>query len=501
MLNKDLQLVEVPVEVKVDPTGTGGNGNDAKKKWQQWFEEITNVAAKQFGDSGKLAGELYIKSLESGFSIDKSIAEKLGEDFDISGALKAQEDEIKKTMKDLLVIDKEKIDSPFAIDNKAFDALKMQVEEIKETINGIEYTKTFSGLQRKIEYLAKSEHELSIASYKTTGFTDEQAASLANLNDEFSRKEILSDYAKKVDELGKSEHELTREKLKLLGATEEELQQFDRMAEKLDKGSLKTFQEVFTNATKDMLSSWGIVDEAINTTLADMAYQLANMSFDAALEGTHELGKALAEGADAGEAMQAAMTAMAQKILDNLPMMFLQAGLQLIANGNWPLGLGFIAAAGSSSIIAGYIDGKTSESSSATANANGGVYNESGVMPFAQGGIFANTVVDKPTLFKFAQGTGLMGERGAEAIIPLQRGSDGRLGISSYGNTENANTAVLVNIHNYSGERISQTNRMDSKGNRSLEVIVGKMVNGVISSGKADSALGSRYEGFRKRGV
>lgn len=48
---------------------------------------------------------------------------------------------------------------------------------------------------------------------------------------------------------------------------------------------------------------------------------------------------------------------------------------------------------------------------------------------FAKGGAFTNTVVDSPTLFKFAKGTGMMGEAGPEAIMPLKRGADGSLGV------------------------------------------------------------------------
>ena len=58
-------------------------------------------------------------------------------------------------------------------------------------------------------------------------------------------------------------------------------------------------------------------------------------------------------------------------------------------------------------------------------NAKGGVYAPNGPVPFARGG-----VVNAPTLFSFNGGTGLMGEAGAEAIMPLARGPDGRLGIA-----------------------------------------------------------------------
>lgn len=48
------------------------------------------------------------------------------------------------------------------------------------------------------------------------------------------------------------------------------------------------------------------------------------------------------------------------------------------------------------------------------------------VMPFAAGGVVA-----QPTYFPMRGGLGLMGETGAEAILPLQRTSDGRLGVAA----------------------------------------------------------------------
>jgi lambda family phage tail tape measure protein len=60
-----------------------------------------------------------------------------------------------------------------------------------------------------------------------------------------------------------------------------------------------------------------------------------------------------------------------------------------------------------------------------------------GIATFARGGTFSNSIVSSPTLFKFADGgttrTGLMGEAGPEAIMPLKRGSDGSLGVQATG--------------------------------------------------------------------
>lgn len=70
------------------------------------------------------------------------------------------------------------------------------------------------------------------------------------------------------------------------------------------------------------------------------------------------------------------------------------------------------------------------------ANANGNVISQGRVMPFAAGGI-----VNSPMLFPLRGGTGLMGEAGPEAIMPLARGADGKLGVRGGGGTH-----VTVNI-------------------------------------------------------
>lgn len=61
--------------------------------------------------------------------------------------------------------------------------------------------------------------------------------------------------------------------------------------------------------------------------------------------------------------------------------------------------------------------------------ANGMAFAQNGIQPFANGGI-----VTKPTFFKYANGgtfsNGVMGEAGPEAIMPLKRGADGKLGVA-----------------------------------------------------------------------
>jgi hypothetical protein len=70
-------------------------------------------------------------------------------------------------------------------------------------------------------------------------------------------------------------------------------------------------------------------------------------------------------------------------------------------------------------------------------SANGNAFAGGHLIPFANGG-----VVSSPTMFPMAQGMGLMGEAGPEAIMPLQRGVDGKLGVRAQGGGQDA---VVIN--------------------------------------------------------
>ncbi len=74
--------------------------------------------------------------------------------------------------------------------------------------------------------------------------------------------------------------------------------------------------------------------------------------------------------------------------------------------------------------------------------AKGMAFDLGGVRKFAQGGVVA-----APTFFKYAGGTGLMGEAGPEAIVPLQRGAGGRLGVGA--------TPSNIQINNYGSAQVT----------------------------------------------
>jgi lambda family phage tail tape measure protein len=109
-------------------------------------------------------------------------------------------------------------------------------------------------------------------------------------------------------------------------------------------------------------------------------------------------------------------------------------------------------------------------------SAKGNIF-DAGLMQFAKGGMFTNSIVTSPTMFKFAQGAGLMGEAGPEAIMPLKRDSQGNLGVRT--NQQQQNVEVVVN--NYGSEKATTKETVNNRGERKIEVVIGDAVAGEIS--------------------
>ncbi|MDH1260415.1 phage tail tape measure protein [Pseudomonas atacamensis] len=96
----------------------------------------------------------------------------------------------------------------------------------------------------------------------------------------------------------------------------------------------------------------------------------------------------------------------------------------------------------------------------------------SGVQMFANGAAFTNSVVSKPTSFGMAGGqTGVMGEAGPEAIMPLTRTAGGQLGVraisgggSAGGNVYNFPVAVSVQTQGNGGAASTEDTSQLGKG-------------------------------------
>lgn len=118
--------------------------------------------------------------------------------------------------------------------------------------------------------------------------------------------------------------------------------------------------------------------------------------------------------------------------------------------------------------------------------------------PAAKGGVFnspdlhsyANSIVSKPTFFKFAKGgipdIGVMGEKNGgspEAIMPLTRASNGDLGVKAQ---------VSSSLNNVKVEVINQTSEDVKVSNTAVRRNDGEWVISLVLNGVSKNVLGSR---------
>ena len=107
-------------------------------------------------------------------------------------------------------------------------------------------------------------------------------------------------------------------------------------------------------------------------------------------------------------------------------------------------------------------------------SAKGNAFGSGGVKMFANGG-----VVDSPTLFNYSGGTGMMGEAGPEAIMPLKRNSQGKLGVQVSGGSSGD---VSIQQHFY----------ISANGDESVRTIIRQEMPNIANAAKAAVIEGKR---------
>ena len=153
------------------------------------------------------------------------------------------------------------------------------------------------------------------------------------------------------------------------------------------------------------------------------------------VQAVQEFGDAFADFVATGKAN---FRDFANSIIKDLARIFakraLFQGLSLIPGVGSFLGLGGGGGGGGGFSKTGFYDPITGKGTAGPnfGFANGAAFAKNKIVPYAMGGI-----VNKPTLFQYANGGsgrfGLMGEAGAEAILPLRRGASGKLGVEASG--------------------------------------------------------------------
>lgn len=192
---------------------------------------------------------------------------------------------------------------------------------------------------------------------------------------------------------------------------------------------------------------------------------------DATKGFVHDVVNGLRQGENAwkafGNAAVNALNKIADKAIDSL--------LERLFNTSSLSGGGFF-----SSLFGGLFGGGGSLlPASGAIFANGAAFSGGRVIPFANGDILS-----RPTVFPMAGGNvGLMGEAGPEAIMPLGRGRDGKLGVRMAGGSGGMTYAPTINV---SGDVSAETVDMLRAELRASEARAVAMMRGGLEASIAD---------------
>lgn len=172
-----------------------------------------------------------------------------------------------------------------------------------------------------------------------------------------------------------------------------------------------------------------------------------------------------------------------QAVLDDLTRIIIRAAvIKPLADGILNYGLGSTAPTGGYTLPA-------SNPGSGMLASKGAAFDGKGVRMFAKGGI-----VDRPVMFGYGGGkAGMMGEKGAEAILPLSRGRSGDLGVSA------SVTPITINVINNSSAEVQSRESTGANGERTIDLLIQNKVKEGFANGTYDKSMKTAY-GLNRKG-
>lgn len=167
----------------------------------------------------------------------------------------------------------------------------------------------------------------------------------------------------------------------------------------------------------------------LDTRIANVSASLHEFRNQATDQAVSSLGNFFGDLATSAKTFKEAFRDLVLSFIQGLARMAAEALAKKII-------LSFISGfGGGGAAVAPSAKGNVFGSGGLQAFAKGAAFALPGLMAFANGGAFTNQVFSNPTMFRFGQGGhfGVMGEAGPEAVMPLTRGSDGKLGVQAQG--------------------------------------------------------------------
>lgn len=330
--------------------------------------------------------------------------------------------------------------------DRALAGVQNQVDMLKLEADGASKT------SQAVEELRVQHTMLAAASKANIKPTDDMRAEWKTLADQ------IADYTIKVNQAKVAQEETFKSQTMFMSPS--------------DSAAATAAHQIDPTNWQAHLGDAGPKLAAVNTQLSTAR--------DTALSFTDAITTGFARGASAAQVLQTALSGLENSLIQMLDKQIIN-GLFASATPGTP-GQGNTIGSFFASLFGG--TGTTpfypTPTGAPVPSANGNVFSGGNIIPFARGGI-----VSSPTLFPMANGAGLMGEAGPEAVMPLRRGSDGRLGVSGGGSNVNV---TVVNQH--AGASVDVQQRKGANGQVDIVATVKKIVNSHINDGGADKPMG-----------
>ena len=309
------------------------------------------------------------------------------------------------------------------------------------------------------EAVAKARREIELAALA-------HGTSSVQVQNAFTKYQQLNGKLQEINKLFESEKIKVEEQK---GAYQQLNDKVSSLTAKLrDLGAEHKIGTVDWNKYKTELTQAKQELDIVNKSLEENGIKVENVSKSISSTISSGIVSALRSGGNAFDVFSGLATTALQKILDKLlEISIITPIINSLTSG---FGGGFFKGLFS---LFGFKDGAA--------------FQNGKVLPFAKGGI-----VNKPTLFPMANGgTGLMGEAGAEAVMPLKRMSNGKLGVQA----DNKGGQV-VNIYNYSNSQVETRKRDDN----TMDVFI-RRVNEALSNERTSNGFRNAYSRENSKGV
>ena len=246
----------------------------------------------------------------------------------------------------------------------------------------------------------------------------DSSTSGSKFDDPVSQDQLNEKLAKRQLQLGL----ITKEKFDQLALDREAQLIFDEMTEIQGEKFTMKLDEIKAKLKENKDATFNFKEEM--KKVAESAMDLSANMGQLAVSAVNRLADGFAELAVSGKASFGELT---RSILADLQRMIVKAIFFKTL---------FNLVPGLESFL-GFEKGGVVNNGEVKGSANGNVFVKNKIVPYAMGGI-----VNKPTLFPMANGMGLMSEAGPEAIMPLKRGANGKLGVQASGGVGN----IVVNV-------------------------------------------------------